>query len=42
MVERLINRLERWRRMFTRYEMRTVNSLAMVTMVTIASILLWL
>jgi transposase len=38
-VERLINRLKRWRRIATRYEKRAANYLAMLT---IAAILLWL
>ena len=38
-VERLINRLKRWRRIATRYEKRAANYLAMVT---IAAILLWI
>ena len=37
-VERLINRLKRWRRIATRYEKRATNYRAMLT---IASILLW-
>jgi transposase len=38
-VERLINRLKRWRRIATRYEKRAANDAAMLT---IAAILLWL
>ena len=38
-VERLINRLKRWRRIATRYEKRAANYLAMVT---VGAILLWL
>ena len=38
-VERLINRLKRYRRIATRYEKLAVNFLAMVT---IAAILIWL
>ena len=38
-VEWLINRLEQWRRVATRYEKRATNSLAMLT---VAAILLWL
>ncbi len=38
-VERLINRLQQWRRGATRYEKRARNSLAFVTL---AAILLWL
>jgi len=38
-VERLINRLKRWRRVATRYEKRAANYLAMLT---VAAILLWL
>ena len=38
-VERLINRLNQWRRVATRYEKRAANYLAMVT---IAAIVLWL
>ncbi len=38
-VERLINRLKRWRRVATRYEKRAANYRAMVTL---AAILLWL
>ena len=38
-VERLINRLKRWRRIATRYEKRAANYLAMLTL---AAILLWL
>jgi transposase len=38
-VERTINRLKRWRRVATRYEMRAASYGAMVT---IAAILLWL
>ena len=38
-VERLINRLNQWRRVATRYEKRTVNYGAMLTT---AAILLWL
>ncbi len=38
-VERLINRLKRWRRIATRYEKRAANYRAMLT---IAAILLWL
>lgn len=38
-VERLINRLKRWRRIATRYEKRADNYLAMLT---IAALLLWL
>ena len=38
-VERLINRLEQWRRIATRYEKRAANYRAMLT---IACILLWL
>lgn len=38
-VERLINRLKRWRRVATRYEKRAANYLAMVTL---AAVLLWL
>jgi transposase len=38
-VERLINRLKRFRRVATRYEKRAANYLAMVL---IAAILLWL
>jgi Transposase and inactivated derivatives len=38
-VERLINKLKRFRRIATRYEKRAVNYLAMIT---IAAILLWL
>ena len=37
-VERLINRLKRWRRIATRYEKRVANYRAMLT---IARILLW-
>ena len=37
-VERLIKRLEQWRRVATRYEKRAANSLAMLT---VAAILLW-
>lgn len=36
---RLINRLERWRRVSTRYEKRAANYLAMATL---AAILHWL
>jgi transposase len=38
-VERLINRLKRWRRIATRYEKRAANYAAMLT---VACILLWL
>jgi transposase len=38
-VERLINRLKRWRRVATRYEKRAANYRAMVTL---TCILLWL
>ena len=38
-VERLINKLKRFRRIATRYEKRAVNHLAMIA---IAAILLWL
>jgi transposase len=38
-VERLINRLKRFRRIATRYEKRAANYLAMVTF---GMILLWL
>ena len=38
-IERLINRLMRWRRIATRYEKRAANYLAMLT---VAAILLWL
>lgn len=38
-VERLINRLEQFRRVATRYEKRAANYLAMVTL---AAIMLWL
>src|SRR5829696_6437792 len=38
-VERLVNRLKQFRRIFTRYEKRTVNY---VGMLTIAAIVLWL
>jgi transposase len=38
-VERLINRLQQYRRVATRYEKLAVNYLAMVT---IAAILIWL
>ena len=38
-VDRLISRLERWRRVATRYEKPAANYLAMVTVV---AILLWL
>ena len=37
-VERLINRLKRWRRIATRYEKRAANYQAMVVL---AAILLW-
>ena len=37
-VERLINRLKRWRRVATRYEKRAANYRAMITL---AAILLW-
>ena len=38
-IERLINRLKRWRRIDTRYEMRAANYLAMFTL---AASVLWL
>jgi transposase len=38
-VERLINRLKQWRRIATRYEKRSANYRAMLTL---AAILLWL
>jgi transposase len=38
-VERLVNRLKQFRRVATRYEKRTVNYLAMLT---VAAIVLWL
>ena len=38
-VERLINRLRQYRRITTRYEERTANSLAMVTL---GMTMLWL
>jgi transposase len=38
-VERLINRLRQYRRVTTRYEKRTANSLAMVTL---GMTMLWL
>jgi transposase len=38
-MERLINRLKQWRRVATRYEKRSANNQAMLT---IAAVLLWL
>jgi transposase len=39
LIERLINRLKQFRRVATRYEKRTVNYRAMLT---IAAIVLWI
>jgi transposase len=38
-VERLVNRLKRYRRVATRYDKRAVHYLAMVTL---AAVLMWL